>query len=477
MKNCLLLLFISIGFTSWAQKGYEIKVTLKPFKNQYIYLGHYAGTQLPVVDSVLLNEKSQGVFKKDTVLGGGIYLISYPSKDKFIEILVDEHQQFEVVADTAHYGETVFHHSPDNVLFAAYHKEINRLGTVYSAAQKKAATATNPKDSVQWNEEMKQAGSAMTTYRQNLLQKNPHTLLSALLHLMEEPKVPPAAEHPGGKYDSSYAWYYYKSHYWDGINFWDDRIMRTPASLFDARIDKYFNTVVYPQPDSVNKEIDWMLGYASVSKDLTRYLLIKFINRYMNMKYMWEDAVLVNLYQKYFAQTKHDWLTEKGEKMIRDRAYNVMANIMGNPAENIALMDAAGKIQLLYADTSRFMIVCFWDPTCGHCKEVLPKIDSMYKTKWKDIGLHIYAVGKETDGTQKQWLDFIQQYNLQEGWTHVYNSREEEKKRTDSGIPGYTQLYDAQTVPALYLLDREKRIIAKKMGWEQIDEILQLKLK
>jgi hypothetical protein len=59
----------------------------------------------------------------------------------------------------------------------------------------------------------------------------------------------------------------------------------------------------------------------------------------------------------------------------------------------------------------------------------------------------------------------------------VYYSKEEEKKRVDAGIPGYSQLYDAQIVPAVYLLDKDKRIIAKKLTWQQTDEILTLKMK
>ena len=52
------------------QPGYEIKVTFKPFTNQYIYLGHYEGKQLPVIDSSLLNDKSEAIFKGSKNLGG-----------------------------------------------------------------------------------------------------------------------------------------------------------------------------------------------------------------------------------------------------------------------------------------------------------------------------------------------------------------------------------------------------------------------
>jgi hypothetical protein len=59
----------------------------------------------------------------------------------------------------------------------------------------------------------------------------------------------------------------------------------------------------------------------------------------------------------------------------------------------------------------------------------------------------------------------------------VYYSKQEEKSRVDKGIPGYSQLYDAQVVPAVFLLDRDKRIIAKKLTWKQTDEILDIKMK
>ena len=90
-----------ISISVFAQTGYEIKVTFKPFKKQYIYLGHYFGKQYPIIDSAMLNDKSEAVFKGKTKLPGGIYLIGYPNKAGFFEVLVDKQQKFSVIADTA----------------------------------------------------------------------------------------------------------------------------------------------------------------------------------------------------------------------------------------------------------------------------------------------------------------------------------------------------------------------------------------
>lgn len=477
MKKLLSIPFLLLAVIGFAQNGYEIKVTLKPFKNQYIYLGHYSGKQYPIVDSAKLNANSEAVFKGVKKLGGGIYLVVFPAKNNYFEVLIDKQQRFSVIADTATLRKKKqFINSPDNVLFDTYQNYMGQMGRAIDSSKRNLAMATTAADSAHWTGELKKIDSTIVAYRRNIIAKQPNNILSALLHLMEEPEVPAASKHPGGKYDSTFAYRYFKNHYWDDINFYDERIARTPASLFDERLDKYYNTLVYPAADSVIKELDWMLGYASISDEMTRFLLVKFINRYLNQKYMWEDAVFVHLYQKYFSQKEYSWLTAQGKKTITDRAYSLMANIMGSAAENITLPDSTGKMISLYGDTAKFTIVCFWDPTCGHCQETLPVLDSMYQAKWKAAGVKMYAIAKETSGTKKDWLSFINDHHLKD-WTNVYYSKDDEKKRVDANIPGYSQLYDVQTLPTVYLLDKDKRIVAKKLTWQQTDDILQLKLK
>jgi hypothetical protein len=477
MKKLLLIPALLAVFFAAAQNGYEIKVTLKPFKNEYIYLGHYSGKQYPVVDSVKLNDKSEGVLKGPQKLGGGIYIVVYPSRNKFFELLIDKQQHFSVIADTVDINAKKFINSPDNVLFDKYQKYMNVKGRQIDSVRYVLKYTRSASDSLAGNNYIQKQNREISQFRRQLIDQNPQSILTVLLRLTEEPQIPEGDKHPGGKYDSAYAYRYFKNHYWDNINFWDDRISRTPAALFEDRLDKYYNTLVAPSSDSVIKEMDWMLGYASVSKELTRFLLVKFVTRYVNMKYMWEDAVFVHIYEKYFAQKQYDWLTEGGKKMITDRAYSLMANIMGHPAENISLPDTTGVTKTLYGDTTaRFTLVCFWDPTCGHCKETLPVLDSMYRVKWKAEGLRMFTVAKETEGTRKDWLEFIRNHNIGD-WTNVYYSKQEEKSRIDSNVPSYSQLYDVQTFPTLYLLDKKKQIIAKKLTWQQTDEILDLKVK
>lgn len=474
MKNWLTICFCLLGFYGLAQTGYEIKVTFKPYKNQYIYLGHYFGKTYPIIDSVKLDNNSTGVFKGNKLLQGGIYLIGYPNRSGFFEVLLDKQQRFSVIADSATAPAGIqFIGSSDNDLFNTYQRSVGEKGAQINRIREslKNASAT---DSVRINQELIHLDQELRLYREKMITEHPNTILSALLMAMKEPVLPANLQKPVTREDSVAAFRYYKEHYWEGVNFWDGRLAYT--TFFEDKLDRYFTQLVAPHPDSVNKEMDYMLSFAKANAEMERFLLLRFVNRYYSQRYMWEDAVFVHLYEKYFATNPPSWLSEQGKKTITDRAYSLMANIFGSPATEIQLPDSTGKSVSLYGLKKEYTLVVFWDPLCGHCKETLPKIDSVYQLRWKSQGLGVYAVAKENEGTRKDWLNFIRDKNLGH-WSHVYYSKEAEKERVSNNVPGYSQLYDVQSFPTLYLLDKDKRIVAKKLSFEQIDEILQLKLK
>jgi hypothetical protein len=471
MKIAIVLLCSVFSLNALAQEGYEIRVTLKPFKNQYVYLGHYYGKQLPIIDSVKLNDKSEGIIKGSKKLGGGIYLIGYPDRAHNFEILIDKNQKFSIIANSEDPINISFQNSPENVEFKAYQLFMSSNGRTADSLNKLRMAASG-EDSVKLAVQLEEINKKIRKYRTDIMARSPDGLLATLLRAMKEPEVP--VNDPAAKTDSLFAYKYFKNHYWDGVNFYDDRLSRTP--FFESRIDKYFEQLVYPSADSVIKEIDYMLAFASASSEMERFLLLKFTNRYLNQKFMWEDAVFVHLFEKYYSNKNYSWLNENGKKIITDRAYSLMANITGKPAADIELNDTAGRSVKMYDVAADYTVVAIWDPTCGHCKEVIPQLDSAYHAKWKSMGLKLFGLAKETDGKKSDWISFIKDHQLYE-WTHVYYSKEEDAARVSNGIPGYSQLYDVQSFPTLYLLDKEKRIIGKKLTVDQIEEILSYRTK
>jgi hypothetical protein len=475
MKKLLFAAFLLVTTCSFAQNtGYAIGITLKPYRNQYVYLGYYYGKIKALADSVLLDDNSHGIFNGKERLNGGIYFVVSPRKEILFELLLDKQQHFSIAADSAQLPAHIsFNNSPENILFQSYSGFAASNGKVISRYTTELADAKNKADSVRITEELRKLNLRLQHYRDSLGTKNPNSMLTALFRALKEPVVPSAGKQPGGKHDSLYAYSYFKTHFWDGVSFADERLIRTP--IFELKLDKYYRDLVVPAPDSIAREVDAMLSKAAPSKEMSKYLLTYFVQQYISPQYMGQDAVFVHLFEKYINNHPEvDWFTEKYKKYMNDRAYSLMANLIGSPAQNMELVDSLGQPRPLYSINAPYTVICFWDPTCSHCKEVVPKVDSMYRHKWKQEGVVIYGV--MVDGGKENWLNYIRENNLKD-WIHVYETTEMRDAGYAAGKPNYRQLYDVYQTPVLYLLDKDKRIIAKKLGYDQLDEVLTMKIK
>jgi protein-disulfide isomerase len=187
---------------------------------------------------------------------------------------------------------------------------------------------------------------------------------------------------------------------------------------------------------------------------------------------MGQDAVFVHLFNKYHSKGLSPWLNEKQMETITRRAYMQMSNLIGEKAANLNLLDSNNKPRPLYDVKASYTIVVFWDPSCGHCKKEVPKLDSIYRANWKDKDVKIYAVLSEFNKTE--WVNFVKKHDLKE-WIHVHQTKEMADDDIAKKQPSYKQLYDVVQTPTIYLLDKEKRIIGKKLTLEQINDLLEVK--
>ncbi|MBC7849236.1 MAG: DUF5106 domain-containing protein [Chitinophagaceae bacterium] len=474
MKRIFLLAVVCcLVIKGMSQSGYSIPVTLKPYKNVYIYLGYHYGSKKAIADSALLDANSKAIFKGSTPLPGGIYFVISPRKEILFEVLIDKEQNFSVIADTATLNKgVVFANTAENALFQQYTVFAAQTGQAIGKAKAELAIARSNQDSVKTSAKLKSLGESMQRYQDSINKKHPSSMLSAMFRALKEPIVPAPSTHPGGKYDSNFAYRYYKSHFWDGVDFGDERLARTP--FFEPKLERYFRELVPPNPDSVIREVDHMILYSRGSKEMYKYLMVHFVQKYVNPEYMGQDAVFVHLFEKYINTNQTDFFTAQYKDFMTKRAYSLMANLIGRPAANLEMVDSNNKATDLYDVKADLLVVCFWDPTCGHCKEVVPRVDSMYRAKWKAQGVKIYGV--MTEGGKENWTTFINEHKLTD-WIHVYQLPSKELEISNAGRASFKQLYDVYQTPLLYLLDKDKRIVAKKLSIEQLDEVITLKLK
>ena len=160
-----------------AQTGYNIPITIKPYKNTYVYLGHHYGKRKALADSALLDVNGKGAFKGSKPLSGGIYFVVSPKKEILFEILIDKQQHFSIEADSATMPAGIkFTNSPDNSLFLNYTLAINEAGRRGAEASQALPGITDAAKIASLRKEIQQQNEVVLKYRDSIAKKFPQQL-------------------------------------------------------------------------------------------------------------------------------------------------------------------------------------------------------------------------------------------------------------------------------------------------------------
>lgn len=463
----------SIPQSTTTAQGHHIQITLKPYQDTKIYLGTNYGNAKTLVDSCILNSKSEGNFSSKQKLTPGIYFVVSPKMSILFDLLVDEKQQFKIVADTLDLKTITITGSKDNELFQSYSKSINDLFVQLNGIEQNFNTATSAKDSARFKEVYINKDKEIKQKRKAFMATYPNSMMGFLLNTMEVPEAP-SIPIVNGKADSLYPFRYVKSHYWDNVVFNDNRLIRTP--FFEKKLDDYFNNYVSKEPDSVIEEVQYMLTVAKTGKEIYPFMLFKFTNKYISPEFMGQDKVFVHIYENFFAKGDTVLLNEASKKSLRERYYSLLGNLLGKAAPILVLNDLNDKRFALHNIKAPFTFIAFWDPTCSHCKVEIPRVDSMYKAVWKALNIKVLSVNinfKELTA----WKTFIKEHQLEE-WENGYQTEEDLNREIREGKPTtIRQLYDVYKTPTFYLVDKDKKIIAKNLTIEQFNDFIQSTLK
>jgi thiol-disulfide isomerase/thioredoxin len=456
-------------------QGYQVTLQAPQYKKGIAYLTYYMGANLNIADSAAVSNTGIAVFKGPTKLPGGIYVVVLPGKRLRTDLLIDNEQKITIKVDTTDLAnKTIITGSKANLLYVQYQKVVAQKAKDLEMERKAYLAATTKKDSLLHEGNYNLHNNELNTYRENFVKQQPTSMMAVLLKAMKEPAV--AISNPVTKQDSLNNYNYYKQHYWDGVTFMDERVIRTP--FFLKKIERYYREVVPQTADSIIKDVDYKLLLARSCPEMYKFLLNWLTDEYINPKYMGQDAVFVHLFNKYHSKGLTSWLNEKQMEAISRRAYMLMANLIGEKGANLEMLDSSGKPSPLYDVNADYTVICFWDPNCGHCKEEVPRLDSIYQASWKSHNVKIYAVltPDDKENAKNDWVQFITAHKLTD-WVHVYKTKAMEEADFAAQKPSFRQLYDITLTPSLYLLDKDKNIVGKKLTILQLNELLQVKWK
>lgn len=463
-----LLLLLGMAQETAAHKGYRIHLKMPDTKDSVAYLAHYYGKSLPTIykrDSARFDKNGNAEFNAvDTGFVGGIFMILLSDNKTYFEFLLNSGDDITITAPVSKLPDGVkFKNSPENERFQQYVDFLKGYSASQQKLTKEYSEAKTAADSAAIRKKATATAKDLSNYRRKYAKEHPGTLLTSIFNALELPETP-EGDHfleDGVTKDSAFAYRYYKAHFWDHFDFQDDRLIHTP--ILDAKLDEYMNKLVLPWPDSVKKESDYLLKQSQGTTDIFKYTLWWLTRNVEESKIMGMDEAFVYLVENYYMKGDAFWLTNEELNKYLDRARKIAPNVIGNLAPEVHLPNVmTGKDESLHGVKSKYTLLVFYSPTCGHCQHELPSLDSAYKAVLKGKGVKVYTVA--TEGEQTAITDFLKKNKLEE-WTNTWDHEH---------VGDWRGKYDVYSTPTVYLFDEKKIIRGKRLDHSNIGNLIDM---
>jgi thiol-disulfide isomerase/thioredoxin len=439
------------------KNGYEINVTIMDLQDSTVFLAYHLGDKQYIKDTVKLDRSGNGIFRGQQTLPQGIYMIVLPGR-KYFEILISDNQRFSLSCTFSDYFNTLkFTGSKENSAFVEYQKNWVTMQQTAIAISKRI------QNNKQNNDSLKILGSVqklqeenMKAYLKSVVKANEGNFLGTLVKGLLPIDIPKFTIPIGYKNPDSIRWVlnynYNKDHFFDNIDLNDERLIRTP--LLYSRLDSFFTNVLVQSPDTINKEIDKLINKCNSNYKMFQFVSVYLFNHFRESEIMGHDAVMVKIADDIYLSGKADWVTREFKDDLRKQIDLIRPNLIGKKAENMVMDSYKGIFVSLYDVEKDFTVLYFWEPNCGHCQEATPKLKAYYD-KPKDYSLEVFAVCTTAD--KEKWTKYIEDNKIT--WINGWDPKR---------ISHFDFYYNVQSTPTIYVLDKNKKIIAKKLAVEEI---------
>ncbi|MEM9024225.1 MAG: DUF5106 domain-containing protein, partial [Bacteroidota bacterium] len=356
-------------------RDYNFEFRIKGLeKDSVVYLANYYGDRQYYFDTT---EVTNGRFTfKGAEIIGGIYSVIMQDRKSYFEFVVNE-PSIAMETDTVDFvNRMTVKTSEENRSFYAYLQFIN--GKQAEAAPLRDVINTLPEDDPKRKKaeaKLRAIDSEVKAYKENYITKNPDFFSTKVFQTTDDPVVP----RPPATAEDTAVWKYryFKNHYFDLVDFEDERLLRTP--VFHNKVTYYLNKLTVQHPDSIIISADVMAKKARATPEMFKYVVHTITNKYERSKVVCMDAVFVHMAKTYYCNGDAFWMTDKQTEKVCTRA-NAMAPLRcGQVAQNIILPDTSGTNWVnLHKIDFKFTVLLFWSPTCGHCKKAMPDFVEFY---------------------------------------------------------------------------------------------------
>lgn len=523
MKYYFILTFLFLSSLSlMGQKGHEIKVKVDNFSADSIYLAFYLGDKQYLTDTTYRSKDGTFTFKGDEKYDCGNYLVVLPPNNAFFQVFLNDDQTMSFETDSLDIVEKMqVKGSKQNEAFFNYLKFIgSKRPTAEKLHKEKEGLEEDSKKYKEIDSKLNELDGEVANYQAKLVKDFEGTVLGLTIKSGMDIKAPETD-------DKQKVFDFYKNHWFDNYDVSSSCILRTPG--LSARIDYYLDKLLPHHPDSISIGVDKVLSLVKENEDVYQYYLAHLLNKFAAAKIVGMDAVYVHIVDNYYAKGSRADIDSAQLVKIIDNAEKLKPLLIGKIAPNITLrqididgtmaeyekqyavekplVDEQKKIErkiktltrskspipddlekrlkeiekelkpieklkykrfklnepiALHNVKSPYTILFIWSPTCGHCKKSMPAMEEFYN-KYHDKGVTMYAIGHMKYSDTYKVAEYLKERPEMQKWINVTDPFFRSK---------YQTLYNVHSTPQLYILDANKEILTKKIGADQLGDVM-----
>lgn len=439
--------------------GHKIQGSMTNYDGNVAFLAMmYGGNEYMIDTTNVIN--GNFLFETRYHLQPGVYLVILPPTKSFL-LLVDNAHTLSFKADIKDINNTIqFEGSVDNTEYYNYLKFFENKRAYLDKIKSEYDAQVDEPDKVELLSKMQGLKNEVVAHQKALVARLPGTLTAAMIKCELPVEVPVFDGSPEEINVKKYL--FQKAHFFDNVDIADERLIRAPKNVLVDRVDYYLDNLIPQHPDSLIVATDDILRKSAKTEVSYRFFLTHMFNKYRDSKSIGMDAIYVHIAENYIAKGKAPWIEEAEKNTVLAAVKNISPTLIGKKAPNFTVQMESGKDISLYDIASPYTVLFFWAPNCSHCQQSIPVLTNFHNA-YKDKGVQVFAVCTKVNDQEKNCWDYLDKNNLH-SWINASD-------KMGGGSAIHTQ-YNLKTTPKVYILGKDKTIIAKDLGVEHLDEVM-----
>jgi len=488
MKFILTSLIAVLTTFSYGQK---LKFKIAGQSDTTVHLVKYVGAKLYYADTAQIKNgyvEFDGSKQQPGVMG-----VLLPDQ-QLVEFLFNKEEVHLETARPNFVESMKIKKSEENRIFNEYVKFISsRKGEAQKLNAELSGLDKNSDKYKEIEAKVKAINEEVLAYQKNISTNHSNMLVGKLVKMTMEVEIPEAPrDDKGNLIDSNFRYHYYRDHFFDNIDFSVDGLVNSP--VFGNKVEYFFgNRMLVQHWDTILKYSYRIVDQLNPKSKAFEYIVSYVTSTFGKSNQMGMDKVYVMMADKYYCSRNAEgkspafWMTDEKLEELCEKINVQKHLVMGVKAPNIILPDTLDRPwdQLnwinLHKIDAEYTVLYFWDPECGHCKKVTPKLAELYDKKFRDRNVEVYAIGKASGDDYKKWKDYIVKNNL--NFINVAVTETILKIGKEDArmlIPRFTTLesmnihltYDIFSTPRVFVLDKDKKFIAKQLSISQLEDLI-----